>query len=256
MSAVVGAVLAFSSGLLAFLLVPVLGNSLPTLYQRKIGQWCYGSAMRAYGEIALVWRELGGPELKPLEVDDKEGVARVVLSSGTLGDDKTLAFEDIDRRLHRLHGRPLAVVPETIPVAVDAELAEMGHWFDRKGSAGEFDAGEERVDPYLPMSDKLRAAHPFDVGHLAPASIGPQQIQTAKDMMQAAYDKYGGGVGAVESAATLLAFAGGAGVVAGLFYLRDQIVGGGGAPDIGNSTVGIPAQVDPGLVADLLGVIA
>jgi len=88
--------------------VPVLGNSLPTLYQRKIGQWCYRSAMRGYGEIALVWRELGGPELKPLKVDDEEGVARVILSSGTLGDDKTLSFEDIDRRLHRLHGRPLA----------------------------------------------------------------------------------------------------------------------------------------------------
>jgi hypothetical protein len=254
---VVGAVLAFSTGLLAFLLLPTVAQSLPRLYQLKIGQWCYSSAMRSYGEIAIVWRELGGPELKPLKVDDEEGVARVILSSGTLGDDKDLAFEDIDRRLHRLHGRPLAVVPEIMPVAVDAEMAEMGHWFDQKGSAGEFDAGADRVDPYLPMSDQLRAAHPFDTAHLAPASIGPQQIQTAKDMMEAAYSKYGGGVGAVESAATLIAFAGGAGVVAGLFYVRDQVVAGGGdVGGLGNQTVGIPAQVDPALLADLMVLLA
>lgn len=254
MVALTWALISFCSGLLAFIAIPAIASTLAMDIRLRVGRYCYKSCMKIYGQAAIAWRSLGGPELKPLKVNDEEGLARVVLSSGTLGDDKVLPFEDYDNRIHRLQGKPLAVIPEIFPAAVDAELAEVSHWFEQHAQQRGFET-DDGVDPFLPMSDGLRAAHPFDVLALAPKGIKPENIETAKKVTKNRFSKYGGMPGAVEAGATMLAFAVGAGAVMGMVYVRQEVLGIGGGGGGGPSGVPLP----PGMIADVavqtLGVI-
>jgi hypothetical protein len=241
-------VISFCLGLLTFIAIPAIAPSLSLSVQRRIGDWCYKSCLRAYGQAAVAWRELGGAELKPLNVNDEESLARVVLSSGTLGDDKELPFKDFDDRVGRLYGKSIAIVPERVPLAVDAEIAEVGHWLDeRDGRATD----EHSADPFVPVGDGLRAANPLDALTVAAKGVSPLNIDSAREMTEARFDRYGSGVGAVETAATIMSFAVGAGVAAGLVYLREQVLGGAGGPPGG--TVTIPGAVD--LATQVVGVM-
>jgi hypothetical protein len=200
----------------------------------------------------------GGPELKPLKVNDEENLARVILSSGTLGDDKVLPFEDYDNRIYRLQSKPLAIVPEVFPAAVDAELAEVGEWFEEHSQEHGFEH-EGGIDPHLPVSSGLRAAHPFNVVALAARGIKPENIESAKQITKNRFQKYGGMPGAVEAGVTMIAFGVGAGAVAGMMYLRQEVMGmggGGGAVPEGGVPLSVPPETVVEVAVQTVGVIA
>lgn len=224
-------------GIMVYVALPALAPSLSLPAQLKIGRSHYSLAMRCYGQAAIVWRTLGGPKLKPVSIDDEQSLGQVTLSSGTLSDDQELPFKDPDSRLYRLHKKPLAVVPELMPAAVDAELAEVGHWA-RQHDLERGIISDGVVDPYVRVSNSLRAINPLDALHVAGKHVEPEFIESAKQLTEARYHKYKGGIGAVETAATLAAFATGAGGVVGIVYVKRQIMEDGGSS--ATSSVSLP----------------
>jgi hypothetical protein len=203
----------------------------------------YKQCAKCSGEMAIVWRLMGGPSIKPVSVDDEEKTAQVTLSSGTLSEDETLPFRDPDDRLLRLHKKPLAMLAEPWPAAVDAELAEYGHWKQRKEESEGIERDDGRIDPWLPASPKLRAANPIDAMALAAKSVSPEDVKTAKKMTEARYDKYQSGIGAKETLSTMVAFAVGAGTVVGVIYVRDEIMGSSSGGGSASGTVPLPPSM-------------
>lgn len=250
MVSVVWVSVAFFGGILIYIGSAALGPALALDLRLWLGRFHYQQWMRAYGKCAIVWRLLGGPSIKPVDVDDETKSAEVVLDSGTLSDDQSLPFRDPDSRIYRLHKKPLAIIPEAMPSAVDAELAEVAHWREQKrkdeGIVHQTDAGETRVDPFIDISSGLRAAHPLDAMHMAVKSTEPEFVKTAKMMTQAKYEKYGSGIGAKETASVLVSFAVGAGVVMGAVYLRTEVMasdgGSGGTVDFPPGMVDLALQ--------------
>lgn len=253
----VWAAVAFFGGVLLYIGGAALGPALAMDLRLWLGRWHYKQWMRSFGECAIVWRLLGGPSIKPISVDDETKTAEVVLSSGALSEDQTLPFRDPDDRIYRLHKKPLAVIPEAMPTAVDAEVAEVGAAREakRKGEGiVTHDGGETRVDPFVPVPSGLRAVNPVDALHLAVKSTEPEFIKTAKMMTEAKYEKYGSGIGAKETASVLVSFAVGAGVVMGAVYLRTEVMGEGGGGGTGGTVPFPPGMIDMGVQA--LGVLA
>lgn len=256
MVSVVWVAVAFFGGVLIYIGGAALGPALAMDLRLWLGRWHYRQFMRSFGEAAIVWRLLGGPSIKPISVDDETKTAEVVLDSGTLSDDQTLPFRDPDDRIYRLHKKPLAIIPEAMPSAVDAEVAEVGAARERKrkeeGIIREVD-GATRVDPFVEVPSTLRAVNPVDALHLATKSTEPEFIKTAQMMTEAKYEKYGSGIGAKETASVLVSFAVGAGVVMGAVYLRTEVMGQGGGT--GGGTVPFPpGMLDIGL--QTLGALA
>jgi hypothetical protein len=242
MVAVTWAVISLSLGLLAFAGAALIGAMLPAQLRTGIARWYWSQAMTAFGPAALVWRDLGGPELMSMAVDDEEKVAKATLSSGVLSDDKDLPFRDPDNRMHRLGGQSLAVVPEAIPAVVDAEVAEMGHWH-RQHRRGDGLQTEDGVNPWVDIGGGLRAANPLDAVELTLNGVRPESINSARKHTQERFAKYGRVVGVAETAGVLTGFGAGAFGMLGLQYFRQQLLGGGGGSTPGggvDTTVPIP----------------
>lgn len=228
-------------GLTANIVLAALGPSLPVEIRQKIGRHHYKNAMKSYGKAAIIWRTLGGPELKPVRVNDEAKNAEVVLSSGTVSDDERLPFRDPDDRIYRLHKKPLAVIAEPFPAATDAELSEIGHAFNRKAS-DEGIVTDGVVDLSISVPSELRAVNPLDTMYLLAKGVEPQYVQSTEEFTKSRF-RYGGSIGAKETLTTIASFASGAGVVMGLFYVRDEVLGDGGNSAGGGSTVGIPGGI-------------
>jgi len=238
---------AFACGILAAIVIPLVAPLLRPDLQTKIGAYWFSQAMRGFGPSVLIWREMGNPEIKSFSMNDEWHVAQATLSSGVLSEDQQLPFKDPDGRIHRWKKKPFAVVPELLPAAVDAELAEAGYWKRQKELDDGLVATDGGVDPYVTWDTDLRAVNPNDAFYLSAKGVDPENVKTAKDLTEARYAKYNGGLGVKEEATMLISFATGAGVVAGLAYLRKQVIAdGGGSSTGGGSTVPIPGMVDPG----------
>jgi hypothetical protein len=253
MVSIMWSVISFALGALLFLGLPALGPSLSLPLRVWLGRAYLSLSMKGWGMLAVVWRLLGGPKLKPMQLDDEGKTAEITLSSGKLSDDQTLPFKDPDSRLHRLQGKPLAIVPEPWPAAVDAELSEVGHWIDQKGSTQGFERGDQTVDPYVPMRDSLRAINPMDAIYAAAKGVDPENVKTAKELTEARFELYGRDIGAVETAATLLAFATTAGAVVGMVYVKEEVIASGGGGGGGPDPIGIGGFVQPDALFQLLG---
>lgn len=246
MVSVIWAMISLSFGFMCYLLVAAAGGMAPVDVQTRIGRFYYSLAMKSFGQVAIVRRLLGSYELLPIGVDDNHKVAEVTLSSGVISDDKKLPFKDPDNRLKRLFAKPLALVVEDIPAAVDAELSEFGYWareHDISRGILRADGGTKKIDPYFRMSDGLRIVDPLDSLALVPKAIQPENIETAKQLTKKRFEKYAGRFGVVETAGLILGFAVGAGGVAAMQYIRERVLpgGGGGAPglpDVGSFGLG------------------
>lgn len=230
-------IIALSSGVLVFCVMPILGNLLDVDRRQRVGRFYSGLAMKSYGQLAFVDRVLGGYDMLPIGVDDERKMAEVTVDSGMISDDKKLPFKDPDDRIKRLHDKPVAVLIEDIPAAIDAELAELGYWVREhsldNGLEQHAANGQIQVDPYVEMDNTLRVANPRDAFALVGKSVEPETIETAKQLTKKRFSEYSGNIGAAEMTATFMGFAVGAGGMAVLSYLRQGILsdgGGGGAP--------------------------
>jgi len=102
MVSAVTAMVAFQLGLLAVLVLPLLGQVVAMDLRQAIAGRYYSWAETVLGPSAIIWRRLGRPTLKPISIDDEREVAEVVQSSGTLSDDQKLPFRDPGGAKHPL----------------------------------------------------------------------------------------------------------------------------------------------------------
>lgn len=248
--------IALSSGLLLYLAPPALAPLLPMEWRLKIGHYYFGQCSKSFRNLAFVRRLLSGYELHPIGVDDEQRLAQVTLSSGIISDDKKLPFKDPDDRISRLYQKPTAVVPEILPAAVDAELAEMAHWVQQK----ELNEGlhrDGRVDPYVRVKDSLRLVDPMDVINLVGKDVEPENVETCTQLTKQRFEKYNANIGLAETLGTLTGFAFGVGAVAGIQYLQQNLLdgGGGGASAPVEIPMGLAIPPLPVTVVDVLGVL-
>lgn len=273
MVSIVWAAIAASLGLLVYLLPPVLARGLPGELQESIGDFYYRQSLRSFESVAFVKRVIGGYELLPIAVDDEQKHAQVTLSSGVVSDDKTLPFDDPDGRIGRLFAKPIALVYEGVPAAIDAELAELAHWTNQKatdegiehetttvkthdetGTAREVET--KVIDPYVEVPTALRAADPLDALSLVCKDVEPENIETTKQLTRERFAKYGSRIGMMEML-TFTGFAIGLGGVAAVEYMRSEILDrgpGGGSVNTGLPPLGQVAVPWHHLV-DLVGVV-
>lgn len=230
MVSIVWSVIAISTGLLVYLLPPVLGPTLPMDLRQRVGDFYYAQAMRSFRQVAFVRRVLGGYELLPISVDDEQKLAQVTLDSGMLSSDKKLPFKDPDSRIKRLHQKPVALAIEEAPAAIDAELAELGYWLrQHETKRGLEQSG--KINPYLPMSKGLRLVDPLDFVNLVSKNVEPENVETTKQLTEKRFEEYGRDIGMAETIGTLTGFGVGIGAIAAVQYFKTEIMdaGGGGA---------------------------
>lgn len=245
-------VIAASLGLLVYLVPPVLGPVLPAGWRERIGDFYYKQSLRSFEAVAFVRRLLGGYELLPIGVNDEQKLAQVVLSSGIVSDDKTMPFNDPDGRIARLWTKQIAVVFEDVPAAIDAELAEVAHWYNRKTIDGDVtqptdgaraDGGGEveqvAVDPYIPVPNVLRAVDPMDALSLVTKGVEPENIETTKQLTIERRSGYKSAIGMTE-VMTFTGFAFGLGGIAAVEYFRKEILDKGGGGGGGGAQPPIP----------------
>lgn len=249
MVSIVWAAIAASSGLLVYLLPPVLAPLLPLDVRERIGLFYYKQSLRSFEQVAFVRRVIGGYELLPIAVDDEQKLAQVTLSSGIVSDDKTMRFSDPDGRIGRLFSKPVALVFEDVPAAIDAEVSELAYWVNQKITDeglehtelaeakrdGDFSQHVETsvIDPYVSVATRLRAVDPMDALSLVCKDVDPENIETTKQLTKKRFEKYGQRVGMAETIATAIGFAFGMGGVAAMRYFNQNIMdnaGGGGGP--------------------------
>lgn len=256
MVAVTWALIALSGGLLTFLSIGLVASILPAPLRAGVARWQYGLAMRSYGQAVIVWRDLGGPELMSMQVDDEEKVANATLSSGVLSDDKQLPFRDPDNRMYRLQGKSLTIVPETMPAAVDAEVAELGHWHREHRQYNGVESGDG-IDPWVEVGPELRAANPLDAIEIAPNGVAPENINSTREHTKERFSKYGRAIGVAETAGVITGFGAGAFGMLGLQYMRQSLLGpgtGGGGGGIDTTVPIPPGMLSPETVQPLIDV--
>lgn len=265
MVSIVWGVIAFSLGLLTFLLVPMLAAGAHVEWRLKIGRWFTDLMMKSMRQLAFVQRVFGGFDLLPMRINDDRKMGEVTVSSGVVSDDKVVPFRDPGGRIKRLQGKPACMILQDIPAAISPELAEMGHWLrehdggvhqesceacDGTGTVSDGacrpcggTGSQTVVDPYPEVSDEMRVANPRDALALLGCSVEPETITTAETLTKKRFAEYAGNIGAVEVGATFVSFGVGAGVVAGLQYLNQEVLdsGGGGGPP---TTDPVPIMLD------------
>lgn len=251
MVSVTWAFVAFMGGLAMPLVIPLLGQVVALDLRQKISQQCFSWAEAVLGPTAIMWRKLGRPTLKSIEIDDEREVAEVTQSSGTLSDDQKHPFRDPADAKQTLFSKVVTVVPEGIPAAVDAEMAEIGYWYDRHAQRGDLQK-DGQIDPMVRMDTRSRAVDPHDVVAHLDESVTSEDIKTTERHTRARFEKYGGGPSAKEAGVMLVSFGVGAGVVMGAVYVRQQILGGGGTAGGG----GITEELPPGMIDVALTVLS
>jgi len=247
----VWALIAFSLGVLIYLIPPVMAPATGIQTQQRIGDFYYHMSARALDKFAFVYRMIGGWNIIQVDVDDERKLAQVTLSSGMISDDKKLPFKDPDSRISRLYNKSMAVVIEDVPAAVDAELADLGYYAHKhKTERGLWDG--QKVNPWMRVKDGVRAVDPLDVLYLVPNAVEPENVQTAKLLTKKRFEQYGNDVGVAETLGTITGFIVGVLGVAGVMYIKSNMLdGGGGDPGPTNP---VPVDVAP-MMMDVMGVV-
>lgn len=230
MVSILWSVIALSGGLMIYCVVPILAGAADMDTKTKVGRWYYSLSLKSFQQLAFVDRILGGYELLPIGVDDERMMAEVTLSSGVISDDKKLPFKDCADSIQRLHKKPVTVLVETVPAALDAELCEIGHWVREHEQNEGFETtsdGETKVNPHVRVDSNLRVVNPVDATALVGKNIQPENIETAKELTKKRFSEYGTDIGAADVLATATGFGVGVGAVAGLQYLQQNLLGSG-----------------------------
>lgn len=253
MVSVVWALVAASSGLLAYLLVGFLGYMLPIGARYKIGKTYLKMSARCFKQFTFIRRILSGYDILPIGVDAEQKLLKVTLDSSLIGSDKKHRFVDPDNRIKRLWNKPVAISMENVPAAIDAELSEWGYWVrEKRANKGlwsgdlEEDYDNVTVDPYVEMDSSMRLVDPIDAFELVGNSVDPENIRTAEQLTKKRYEKYGSKVGMAETVGVIMGFAVGIGAIAGVQYLKQSILDGAGGT--GPSA---PISLPPGIIAQI-----
>lgn len=237
MVSIIWALVALCTGLLCYLLPPMVAPMLPPDLRTKVGRYYYRNAMRSFRQVSIVRRQMSGYELLPISVDDQQRLAKVTLSSGMISDDKELPFKDPIDGIGRLFQKSLAVVPEDLPAAVDAKWSELGYWRRQQtlneGAERVVDQDQQgrqivEVNPWIKVSTGLRIADPRDIKSLVGESVEPENLKTTEEMTRQRFSKYGPRTGLASTAGLLTGFGFGAGAVGVLAYIRSNLIDGGG----------------------------
>jgi hypothetical protein len=176
-----------------------------------------------------VRRKVGGYDILEAKADDEKGAGKIVLDTSLLGDNKELSFDDPDNRMHRLKSKRMNLFHEGVPAVIDAELAELAYWFRVHAEDGKLWDGE-RINPHFEVPTELRAVNLDDALSLIANGSEPSDPSTMEDYTRKRFEKYAGNVGAVEIISTFMGFAVGVGGVAGIQYLKVEVLGDGGGP--------------------------
>lgn len=236
-----------SAGFMVYLAIPILVTSAPVHIREKVGTFYLKLSARCLKQFAFVRRVLSGYDVFPISVDNEQKLLNVTLSSSKLGSDSEYEFNDPDNRILRLFSKPVALTYEGIPAAVDAELAEIGHWVREKDNneglwSGDFnDPDSVKIDPYVEMSDSLRLCDPIDTFELVTNGVDPENIKTTEKLTKKRFEKYRNSIGATEVLSTVVGFFSGVGGMVVLEYINTKLLDGEGG-----SSVDIP--MNPGFV--------
>jgi len=231
--------------------IPFIALTQPPAIRKRVGDHYAKAAARLLEQFTYVRRLLSGYDVLPIGVQAEKKLLKVTLASSSIPgkSDKTYRFANPDDRIKRLFKKPVALNYEKVPAAVDAVLAELGHWVREKDTAAGLNRGK-KVDPYIPMSEGLHIADPLDAYEIVPNSVSPENITTTEKLTERRFEKYGQGVGLRESLAGVMGFFTGAGGVVLIQYVRDTLMhGGGGGPNV-------PTNVPLGMIVDLAVVFA
>lgn len=227
MVSILWAIISLGFGLLFYLSLSAVGPAVNITARKRIGEFYFGLAARSFQQVALVRRSLAGYDLLPIGVNDEQKHAQVTLSSGIIGDDRKLPFKDPDNRIKRWAQKPFAVVPEMVPAAVDAELAEVGHYL-RKHEEEKGIERDDQIDPYIQASDKLRLIDPVDAVYLITKNAQPEYVETAEQFTKERLSKYGSKIGLAETVGVITGYLVGVGGVLAIRYVQTRLLGGGG----------------------------
>lgn len=223
------ALIFFGIGQILYLLPALLGQALSPQKRLRIGRHYFKQSLRCFERLALIRRRLSGYTLLPIGVDDERRWAQVTLDSGMLSDAVKLPFRDPADLIHRLYNKPVTIVPGALPAAVDLELAEAAHWVrEHKANEGFVDeppgGGKPSVSLKFGIPMTQRACDPLEALGLRSKSTEPEEIETIRKFTKARFEKYASNIGAAETIGVLTGFMAGAGGVAGVIYIRDNII--------------------------------
>lgn len=244
-------IVALGLGFLVYLIPPAFAALAGINVQRKIGNFYFDLSAKSFKQVALVRRMLSGYELLPIGVNDEEKHAQVTLSSGILGDDKKLPFKDPDQRIKRWCNKPFAIVPETVPAAVDAELSELGYWWARHDEENGI-VSNGKVQSYFTGETGHRLIDPMDAVYLLVKDAEPESVETAKQLTKQRFSKYGNRLGLSETVGVVGGYIAGAGIVMVVRYVQTNVIEGGG----GGMGGGSPVPVPMGDLSPMLDVVA
>lgn len=238
----VGAGLAISLGVLVYVALPMGAMALPVELRKKVGEFYLKLAARCLKQFAFVRRILSGYDVIPIKVDDEQKLLKVTLSNSLAGDSNAYPFKDPDNRVLRLYNKPVSLNYEGVPGALDAELAELGHWVGEKDTEGGLWSGDlyntdvpVTVDPFVEMDDGLRLVDPIDAYNLVPNDVDPENVKTTEQLTKKRFEKYNPGVNTEQMISGALGFALGLGGILVMNYAQHEIIGGGGGPPQGPS---------------------
>jgi hypothetical protein len=241
MVSLISAVLAASLGFLVYLAVPFVVMTAPVELRRKVGEWYLKKASKCLKQFVFVRRVLSGYDVLPISVDDEQKLLTTTLSSSLAGEDNEYRFQDPDNRIKRLWNKPVALAFEQIPVAIDAELAELGKALHEKDVTdgiwhGDLtDPDSVEVDPWLTVKKGLQCVDPVDAYRLVINDVDAENIKTAEKLTKKRYEKYGDGVSAVQLMSGAIGFFSGLGGMMALKFFQNKFLdgggGGGGVPE-------------------------
>lgn len=241
MPSIIWIMVSFVAGLGLYLLFPIAVINTRVGFRQRVGKPYLKMGARCLKQWAFVRRVLSGYDILPINVDDEQKLLNVTLSSKTFGDDQEYRFNDPDNRIKRLWNKPVALAYEQVPAAVDAELAELGHWVrEKRINEGiwhgdpEDDYAGVTVDPYVRVKDSLRLVDPIDVFELVANSINPENIKTVEAHTRQRYAKYGRTVTLSDILGVLMGFATGMIAMAGSAYVNERLLDGGSGGGVSN----------------------
>lgn len=242
--------IAASLGFLVYAAIPVLVSSASIQLRYKVGTTYLKLASICLKQWSFVRRVLSGYDIQQITVDDEQKLLKTTLSSPIVGDDTEYRFKDPDNRILRLFNKPVALNYEEVPAAVDAELAETGHWFREKRRGEGFWEGDPTdpdpetdvtVDPFVPADSGHRLVDPIDVFELVSNDVDPENIKTAEQLTKKRFEGYRSLINPIQVMSGVLGFFTGLGGVMAVRYFQRKILDDGGG---GISGPTFPIQMD------------
>lgn len=252
------AAIAASLGFMIYLLVPVVAGTMDIHTKLRVGTAYYKMQARGLRQFTYLRRVLSGYDLIPIRVDAEKKLLKLTLDSKIARGKDEYPFNDPDNRIKRLFNKPVALAFELVPAAIDAELAEEGHWLREKREeeglwTGDFDDPDSdvEVDPYFRMPDHLHLVDPIDAFNLIPNDVDPENVKSAVEWTKQRFSKYGSRVGISEAIGTILGFLAGAGAVVGMRYVNHQLLDGAAGGGVSGPVIDVPVGM-VGPVVDLV----